>query len=134
MSKRLYVAGEYFESRELENHSRKLAREKSNDLLSMVSIDADTCKSLASILKGLNDHSPARKILSCIRQQDPKDVRAAQQLALTTYKDEELPPDARLDDALSILEAIGLRDSGCKDPETLGLGGAIYKRRWERDR
>ncbi|MBE0620624.1 MAG: patatin-like phospholipase family protein, partial [Burkholderiales bacterium] len=57
---------------------------------------------------------------------------AAQQLALSTYKDEELPPDSRFADALAILDGIGLRDPGCDSPETLGQGGAIYKRKWER--
>src|SRR6266545_4872020 len=54
-----------------------------------------------------------------------------QQLALCTYKDEELPLTQRFDDAEKILEAIGLRDPATNDAETLSLGGAIYKRRWE---
>ncbi len=54
-----------------------------------------------------------------------------QQLALCTYKDEELPLTKRLADAETILEGIGLRSSTTTDAETLTLGGAVYKRRWE---
>jgi predicted acylesterase/phospholipase RssA len=131
-AKLLYVAGEHFESRNMEQQARKLARQQAVALLAAPSIDADLGKSLAKVLKGLNDHSPARKILSRVRERDPGDIGAAQQLALSTYKDEELPPDSRLSDALKMLEAIGLRKPECADPETLGQGGAIFKRRWER--
>ncbi|MEW6218922.1 MAG: tetratricopeptide repeat-containing protein [Thermodesulfobacteriota bacterium] len=55
-----------------------------------------------------------------------------QQLALCTYKDEELPPLKRFRDGLAILDTqLRLRDPGCRDPETLGLAGAVYKRLWE---
>ena len=53
-----------------------------------------------------------------------------QQLALCTYKDEEIPPYKRLDQALPLLEEIGLRNPDNKNSETLSLGGAIYKRKW----
>lgn len=58
--------------------------------------------------------------------------QVAQQLALNTYKDDELPPDDRYAEALSILDSIGLRRADCEDPETLGQAGAIYKRKFER--
>jgi len=132
ISKQLYVAGEYFESRRAEKRARELACRVADALLADPQIDPANGKKLTKVLKGLNEHSRARRILSRIREQNPEDVSAAQQLALNTYKDEELPPDTRLADALKILEAIGLREPGCKDPETLGQGGAIYKRRWER--
>jgi predicted acylesterase/phospholipase RssA len=132
VAKRLYVAGEHFESRRLERRARALARQEAEPLLAAPRIDAGRGKTLARVLKGLNEHPLARQILSRIRQQDPEDIRAAQQLALNTYKDEELPPDARLAAALKVLEEIGLREPGCSDPETLGQGGAVYKRAWER--
>ena len=86
------------------------------------------------LLKKAFEFGLARKLLERCRADVPVARRtwAQQQLALCTYKDEELPPDSRLSDALKILEEIGLRDPMCDDPETLGLGGAIYKRRWER--
>lgn len=55
-----------------------------------------------------------------------------QQLALCTYKDEDLPADERLDRALEILREIADFDT-TKDQETLGLVAAIYKRKWEID-
>lgn len=56
----------------------------------------------------------------------------AQQRALCTYKDPSLPSDTRLRDALTILQQhCGLNLTTCDDPETLGLGGAVYKRLWD---
>ena len=57
--------------------------------------------------------------------------RRRQQHALCTYKDLELPLARRLDEALKILEEAGRRAS--TSAETLGIAGAIYKRRWEVD-
>ena len=54
-----------------------------------------------------------------------------QQLALCTYKDEDLPARQRLADALLLLDAVELRDKNTVDAETLALGGAVYKRKWE---
>jgi predicted acylesterase/phospholipase RssA len=59
----------------------------------------------------------------------------SQQRALCTYKDPSLPTDTRLLEALEILKThCGLDLERCDDPETLGLGGAIYKRLWDIDR
>jgi len=132
MVKQLYVVGEHFESRNMERRARKLAREQAEALLAAPKIDTAASEPLVRALKGLNEHPPARQILSRIRRQEPGDIRAAQQFALNTYKDEELPPDSRLTDALKVFEEIGLRRPDCNDPETLGQGGATYKRAWER--
>jgi predicted acylesterase/phospholipase RssA/tetratricopeptide (TPR) repeat protein len=54
----------------------------------------------------------------------------AQQHALCTYKDQDLPVDRRLDRALEILgEVENLAETSVQ--ETLGIAGAIYKRKWE---
>jgi predicted acylesterase/phospholipase RssA len=59
-------------------------------------------------------------------------LKVAQLLALVTYKDPDLPPDEKLDDALAVLmEADDLPTT--RDQETLGLAGSIHKRRWEVD-
>jgi predicted acylesterase/phospholipase RssA len=61
--------------------------------------------------------------------------KLAQQHALCTYKDADLPAYVRFDRALKILRAEDLRDLA--DPaaiisqETLGIAGAIYKAQWE---
>lgn len=55
-----------------------------------------------------------------------------QQLALCTYKDQDLPGDERLDRALEILREIADFETTTVQ-ETLGLIAAVYKQRWEID-
>ncbi|MGH9942401.1 MAG: TRAFs-binding domain-containing protein [Pyrinomonadaceae bacterium] len=57
-------------------------------------------------------------------------VVLAQKHALCTYKDWDIPADTRLERALEILGEVERLDQ-THDPETLGLAGAIYKRKWE---
>jgi predicted acylesterase/phospholipase RssA len=57
-------------------------------------------------------------------------VKIAQQHALCTYKDPDLPASDRFEQALSILRADADLDR-TTDRETLGQAGAIYKRKWE---
>jgi len=89
-------------------------------------------RQLVGELKGRQDYGTARQILARARAATPGDVWITQQLALCTYKDEELAPWSSLEDALRLLETIGLRDTSAAEPETLALGGAVYKRMWER--
>src|SRR5262249_21033124 len=56
-------------------------------------------------------------------------IGVAQERALCTYKDPDLPAYDKLEAALAILKGIGLDTT--TDRETLGLAGAIYKRRFE---
>ena len=59
-------------------------------------------------------------------------LKIYQRLALCTYKDTDLPADERLDRALDTLREV--EDlSETKNQETLGLVGAIHKRKWEID-
>jgi predicted acylesterase/phospholipase RssA len=59
-------------------------------------------------------------------------LRIAQQWALCTYKDTQLPVYQRLFQALDILNSrAGLKDS--TNPETLGIAGAIHKELWKYD-
>ncbi|NOZ54787.1 MAG: patatin family protein [Gammaproteobacteria bacterium] len=101
----------------------------------------DALHSLVEKLKDDLDFGVARKLLNYADSKFPDNIKIIQQCALCTYKDEELPPHTRFDEALTLLEKIGLRDSekavadgrikSSTIPETLGLGGAIYKRKWE---
>jgi predicted acylesterase/phospholipase RssA/MinD-like ATPase involved in chromosome partitioning or flagellar assembly len=93
---------------------------------------------LAKALKGEMRFSYARRLLGRAKNHESiardKKLRETilQQLALCTYKDEDLPADDRLDRALFILQEFA-DFATTTDQETLGLIGAIYKRKWEVD-
>ena len=89
---------------------------------------------LVKAFKNTDDFTPARELLDQVRPRlaaDPLHAKLAQQHALCTYKDANLPADKRYRQALAILAEIGLGDPQCRDKETLGQGGAIHKRLWE---
>jgi predicted acylesterase/phospholipase RssA len=78
----------------------------------------------------------ARKLLVLARESFDHEtgkqskLKFAQENALCTYKDPDLPVSDRLDRALRILDkADKLGES--KNQETLGIAGAIFKRKWE---
>jgi len=93
---------------------------------------------LAKKLKAEMKFSYARRLLArasnheAIAQDKKLRELIFQQLALCTYKDEDLPADERLDRALGVLHQIAEFDT-TTDQETLGLIAAIYKRKWEID-
>ncbi len=117
-----------------ENESINLAKK----IIAGQDADFDEMFTLAKKLKDQRAFGYARRILQRARRtkpeaSDPKHrLKLAQLHALVTYKDPDLPPDEKLDDAFDILrEADDLQNT--KDQETLGLAGAIHKRRWELD-
>jgi predicted acylesterase/phospholipase RssA len=64
------------------------------------------------------------------RQPAPRILKLIQRQALCTYRDPDLPHEARFADALAILaqgDLNGLEPSS----ETLGLAGAVYKYQWK---
>lgn len=88
-------------------------------------------KALVRTLKADLRFKLAGKLLEMARQIYPDNTWIIQQLALCTYKDEEVLPTTRFQKALELLQGIGLRRKDTDDPETLSLGGAVYKRMWE---
>jgi len=91
---------------------------------------------LAKKLKATGEFGYARKLLARARKvfiQDPVfRIILRQQHALCTYKDPNLTLNDRLDRALEILsEEEDLTTT--RNQETLGLAGAIHKRKWEAD-
>jgi hypothetical protein len=100
-------------------------------------LDPKELKGLVAALKARNAFGYARRVLERARLKGrvlPETrLWARQQHALCTYKDPDLPVDLRLDNALLILGEEGEDLDTTKDPETLGITGAIYKRRWEWD-
>lgn len=93
---------------------------------------------LAKALKQQNQFGLARRLLGRARKDSTAHDdgefwrQLTQQHALCTYKDPDQLLDLRLDTALKILkEADDLAKT--QDPETLGIAGAIHKRKWEVD-
>lgn len=110
-------------------------RRRAAELAKSAAPDAGEILALVDALKAAGEFGTARLLLDQLRPrlaEPPADaVKLAQAHALCTYKDVNLQADRRFLKALAILEEIGLRDPQCRDKETLGQGGAIYKRRWE---
>lgn len=93
---------------------------------------------LAKALEAEQAFGYARRIVVRAREnQEAKEnphlrLKLAQRHALYTYKDPDLPAEARLDAALEILKEVD-DPAQSKDQETLGITGAIHKRKWEID-
>jgi len=104
---------------------------RTNNLLSDPQTPLADLKKLVKELKGAMEFDLALKVLARMEEQVPEDLWVQQQKALCTYKNDDEHVSIRLPKALKILEGIGLRDPDLKEPETLGLGGAVYKRFWE---
>jgi predicted acylesterase/phospholipase RssA/tetratricopeptide (TPR) repeat protein len=92
---------------------------------------------LAKALKSYNQFGLARRLIGRALQHEdlPADrktrLELAQQQALATYKDSDLPVRERFERALEILR--NADDPATTNQETLGLTGSIYKRLWEVD-
>jgi predicted acylesterase/phospholipase RssA len=103
---------------------------------------------LARRLKELNEFGFARRLFGRIHAQgdyrgigkapDPEvaaqnaAIKVGQQLALCTYKDPDLPVGDRFSLALEQLDEVDrLRMDVAQRQESLGMRGAIYKRKWQ---
>ena len=79
----------------------------------------------------------ARRILTLARKdlylRHDTGLEFDQQCAICTYRDVNLPLADRLEQALHILREGRPDLDNSKNPETLGIAGAIYKRKWESD-
>ncbi len=130
----------------MEKHTDIVAATKHSEIaeaeqiLHAQTVDYQTAKELVLRLKKKKLFGYARKILSLARQRNididqKSSLWLAQQHALCTYKDADLPSDERLDRALAILESYlqTHQDSltSTRNQETLGIAGAIHKRKWE---
>ncbi len=90
------------------------------------------CKLLQIVYeKRRSENATTKKEWWCIESAQD-DVWIIQQQALCTYKDENLPLKTRFERAIMLLEQIGLRNPVNNHVETLGLGGAVYKRKWQK--
>jgi tetratricopeptide (TPR) repeat protein len=99
--------------------------------LEEASEDADTISNLLSrATKEISElrFDAAKQILSTVLQLAPNDPFVRQQLALATYKSQSVDKIEALNQAEEILRP--LNPDQTHDTETLGLLGAIYKRRY----
>jgi len=110
-----------------------------HDTLRGQSLEPGEILKLARQLKEEKEFGLARRLLARARLEpslnDNQKLRLEiyQQSALCTYKDPDLQADARLDRALEILHQSSENINTTTDQETLGITGAIYKRKWELD-
>lgn len=83
-------------------------------------------------LKAENRFDLARRVLGMVHPPagDSGYLEVHQQIANCTYKDEDVPMPHRFHAALDILRKNCDLDR-TDDPETLSLGGAVYKRLWQ---
>ena len=112
--------------------------EKARNILRGQQADLDELIDLSDRLRAELRFSYARRILlraknhKNISEDKNKRLKLFQKLALCTYKDQDLPTDERLERAFKILEEVEDLDTTVNQ-ETLGLLGAINKRKWEFD-
>src|SRR5215472_8827149 len=117
-------------------HAESDAVKAGKDILSGKKVTASQLLDLVVKLKKERAFDLGRKLLDkhaddpAIRGDPKLRIKVAQQRALCTYKDPDLPADERLDTALQILREGDDLDR-TTDRESLGLAGAIYKRKWE---
>ncbi|RPI47274.1 MAG: patatin family protein [Betaproteobacteria bacterium] len=112
------------------------AEQRAREIIAGASVQPRDALVLEKVLRDERRFGLARRILErtaadpALIRDKALNVRIAQKLALCTYKDPDLAADSKLDDAECILQAADdLKTT--KDQETLGLAGAIYKRKWE---
>ncbi len=109
---------------------------EANQILSGQEASLDEMLKLAERLRKQDLFGYARKLLARAREMkeanwtEKSRKKMAQEHALATYKDPDLPLDQKFDRAIAILEE-GDNLQTTTDQETLGQAGAIYKRMWE---
>jgi len=95
-------------------------------------------RQLAKKLKSNQEFTYARRLLAraiadpALDHDEALRLSTFQECALCTYKDPDLPVDHRLDAALELLQRAEDLNTTVNQ-ETLGLVGAIHKRKWEVD-
>jgi predicted acylesterase/phospholipase RssA len=91
--------------------------------------EAGSRSRFVQLLSDNQEFGYARRLLGRLRDAGDDSAALRERLAFCTYKDRELPAAPRLDAALRILGGDQALES--TSAETLGLAGAIYKRKWE---
>jgi hypothetical protein len=107
---------------------------EAKDYLRGAALTPQQAKDLVIRLKNEDRFGWARRALAKVREANVgnSELRTwfSQQHVLCTYKDPDLPILTALDQALAILSgSFDLENTS--DQETLGIAGAIHKRRWQ---
>ncbi len=95
-----------------------------------MSDDAKTLLDQARKALAAGRFGAARELLEQSRELRPNDVSTIQELVLATYKAAQPDAATALETARTLIVE-HLNPHTTNDPETLGLWGAIHKRRWE---
>jgi predicted acylesterase/phospholipase RssA len=110
--------------------------QRATEILRGANATPEEMSKIAEALKKIKKFGLARKLLARARV-DPLPcenqefvVKLGQQHALCTYKDPDLPADFRFDRAVEILKQVSNLET-TRNPETLGIAGAIFKNKWE---
>lgn len=136
LEKALARSGDRDRARTLHAKRLEIDKEQAYGILSGAGGEPAELLALAKRLAGDKWIGVARRLLKRARKglkrSDKVYLQVFQKSALYTYKDPDLPADWRLDRAFEILEEAEDLETTA-DPESLGLAGAIYKRKWEVD-
>jgi len=136
VSRHLEYFGERTQARTLLASARAAAINLAVDILRGAGSTPGETLALAKLLDRLDEFNFAWRILDKAREhrdfgREPGErIRIVQKRALYTYKDVTQPLGKRLDEALTFLENEAELET-TTDQETLGLAGAIHKRKWE---
>jgi predicted acylesterase/phospholipase RssA len=112
------------------------SQRRAREIISGSSVTPQEALELQKVLARFRKFGLARKVLERVKSHpdvtgDAKlRLIVAQKLALCTYKDPDLAVDQKLDDAERILQETDDLETS-RNLESLGLAGAIHKRRWE---
>jgi predicted acylesterase/phospholipase RssA len=124
--------------RRVRNERERLDTARAVAILGNAAAQPDEMFELAKSLAEYKQIGYARRVLKRARTEVSRSdypklyIKIFQKSALYTYKDPDLPLEWRLERAFKILGEV--EDiSTTNDIETLGLAGAIYKRKWESD-
>lgn len=108
--------------------------QQARHILEMQEAEPQEALALAKRLKNAGHFGYAWKVLARTSREtgvgEKLRLKLVQQQVLCTYQDTDLPADERFDSALELLEKeADLRNT--LNQETLGLAGAIHKRKWQ---
>ena len=136
LEEKLARSGHREQARRLRKKRLELDDTRAREILSG---ETTTVKEQLTIARRLSDDKciglARRVLMPAVKEVKPGDesyYKVHQKATVATYKDPDLPLAWRLDRALEILERAEDLSTSPR-PESLGIAGAIYKRKWQVD-